>query len=210
MNYKYATLLLLGSGLPLIAQAQDAGSQIDQFTPARTTYLRATFGTMPTLGWDYSCYRLGLEYAPMLGPRFGLAGRVAGVAGHPTASSSLYGPWIETIPNQNYRAGFLEAEVLYYPFGITHRVRFALGLGAFFGSYKHNGVDTVLVANNQVTHYHPTTRSGSQAGYIASANLEVGLGKQQKWLLGLKVTRQQGRGKVDNLPGQSLTLARKL
>jgi len=165
---------------------------------------------MPTLGWEYSCYRVGLEYAPMLGPRFGLAGRVAGVAGHPTAATPLYGPWIETIPNQNYRAGFLEAEALYYPFGITHRVRFALGLGAFFGSYKHNSVDTIAIVNNQVTHYHLTTRSGSQIGYSASANLEVGLGKEQKWLVGLKVTRQQGRGKIDNLPGQSLTLARKL
>jgi hypothetical protein len=215
MNCPHATLLLLlASCCTLRMQAQAVRPPfhptLDQQSPPRVAYLRATVGTTATLDWAYTCSRIALEYAPMLGPRFGLAGRVAGVTGHPTAATPLYGPWIETIPNQNYRAGFLEGEALYYPFGSSHRVRFALGLGAFFGTYKHNSVDTIFVVNNQVTHYHLASRNGSQAGYIASANLEVGVGQQQRWLVGLKVTRQQGTGKIDNLPSQGLTLARKL
>lgn len=216
MNNLYASLtLLLAAGCATSACAQDRvlptpSVVTDQARPFQVAYLRASVGVSPTLGWEYRCPRVALEYAPMLTRHLGLAGRLAGVAGQPTASTPLYGAWIKDVPNQNYRAGFVEAEGLLYPFGNTRRVRFALGAGGFAGYYKLNTISSATVVDNKIVAYELATRQGACAGYLASLNVEVALGKQRVWLLGLKATRQKGLGGITNLPGQSLTLARQL
>ena len=114
------------------------------------------------------------------------------------------------MPNQNYRAGFVEAEGLLYPFGNMRRVRFALGLGGYAGYYKLNAISSANVVAQQVVVYELATEQGGAVGYLGSLNVEVALGKQRRWLVGLKVTRQQGLGGITNRPGQSLTIARQL
>jgi hypothetical protein len=215
MNKLYVSLVLLLVGGATSAYAQDRVAAAPsvaatQARPFQVAYLRASVGVNSTLGWEYNCPRVALEYAPILTRHLGLAGRIAGVAGQPAASTPLYGTWIKDIPNQNYRAGFLEAEGLVYPFGNTRRVRFALGAGGFAGYYKLNSINSATIVDNKLTAYELDTRQGTSAGYLFSLNLEVALGKQQMWLLGLKATRQKGLGGITNLPGQSLTLARQL
>lgn len=202
--YVPLTLLLTVGHLPKVA-AQEAAPSAPE-----VAYLRASLGITSTLGWEYHCPRLAVEYAPMLTRHLGLAGRLVGVAGHPTASTPLYGSWIEQVPNQNYRAGFVEAEGLVYPFGNTRRVRFALGLGGYAGFYKLNAISSVNVVDQQVVTYKLATRQGGAVSYLGSLNVEVALGKQRRWLVGLKATRQKGLGGITNLPGQSLTIARQL
>lgn len=215
--YVSLTLLLLAGYLPPAAAQEAALSAPAQ--PARTSapvrpfqvaYLRTSVGITSTLGWEYRCPRLALEYAPLLTRHLGLAGRLVGVTGHPTASTPLYGRWIEQVPNQNYRAGFVEAEGLVYPFGNTRRVRFALGLGGYAGYYKLNAISSANVVDQQVVAYELATQKGGAVGYLGSLNVEVALGKQRRWLVGLKATRQKGLGGITNLPGQSLTIARQL
>ncbi len=216
MNNRYAFLtILLAAGGATRAHAQDRVLPDPSVAsvharPFQVAYLRASVGVGSTLGWEYNCPRVALEYAPMLTRHLGLAGRIAGVAGQPSASTPLYGTWIKDIPNQNYRAGFVEAEGLVYPFGNTRRVRFALGAGGFAGYYKLNSISSATIVDNKLAEYELSTSQGTSAGYLFSLNLEVALGKQRVWLLGLKATRQQGLGGITNLPGQSLTLARQL
>ena len=215
--YVPLTLLLVAGHLPKAAAQEAApnasGRAANASVPVRpfqVAYLRASLGVTSTLGWEYRCPRLAVEYAPMLTRHLGLAGRLVGVAGHPTASTPLYGNWIEQVPNQNYRAGFVEAEGLFYPFGNTRRVRFAIGLGGYAGYYKLNAISSANVVAQQVVAYELTTEQGGAVGYLGSLNVEVALGKQRRWLVGLKVTRQKGLGGITNLPGQSLTIARQL
>lgn len=215
--YVPLTLLLIAGHLPKVAAQEAApsapGRAANASAPVRpfqVVYLRASLGVTSTLGWEYRCPRLAVEYAPMLKRHLGLAGRLVGVAGHPTASTPLYGSWIEQVPNQNYRAGFVEAEGLLYPFGNTQRVRFALGLGGYAGYYKLNAISSANVVAQQVVAYELATEQGGAVGYIGSLNVEVALGKQRRWLVGLKATRQKGLGGITNLPGQSLTIARQL
>ena len=215
--YVPLTLLLVAGHLPKAA-AQEAAPRAPAraanasapVRPFQVAYLRASLGVTSTLGWEYCCPRLAVEYAPMLTRHLGLAGRLVGVAGHPTTSTPLYGSWIEQVPNQNYRAGFVEAEGLLYPFGNTRRVRFAIGLGGYAGYYKLNAISSANVVAQQVVAYELTTEQGGAVGYLGSLNVEVALGKQRRWLVGLKVTRQKGLGGITNLPGQSLTIARQL
>ena len=215
--YVPLTLLLVAGHLPRAA-AQEAvpcapvraANASAPVRPFQVAYLRASLGVTSTLGWEYRCPRLAVEYAPMLTRHLGLAGRLVGVAGHPTASTPLYGSWIEQVPNQNYRAGFVEAEGLLYPFGNMRRVRFALGLGGYAGYYKLNAISSANVVAQQVVVYELATEQGGAVGYLGSLNVEVALGKQRRWLMGLKATRQKGIGGITNLPGQSLTIARQL
>ena len=207
-----ASLLLAGVWTTTQAQVAPAAtappsSQVHAKLPQ---YVRLQVGTTPTITWHYPCLRLGLEYAPMLTRHLGLAGRLVGVAGQPTGSSGPYGPWIKQVPNQNYRAGFVEAEALLYPFGINHRVRFALGLGGFTGFFKQNAFSFVNVVDNQVRDYALSSYGGNVTGYQGSLNLEVALGKQRVWAVGVKLLRQKGYSGITNLPGQSFTLARQL
>jgi hypothetical protein len=215
--YAPLILLLLAGHLPPAA-AQEAtpsataqpASTSTSVLPFQVAYLRASVGITSTLGWEYRCPRLAIEYAPILTRHLGLAGRLVGVAGHPTAATPLYGRWIEQVPNQNYRAGFVEAEGLVYPFGNTRRVRFALGLGGYAGYYKLNAISSANVVDQQVVAYELATQQGGAVGYLGSLNVEVALGKQRRWLVGLKASRQKGLGGITNLPGQSLTIARQL
>lgn len=210
----YAALpLLLVAGHATTSLAQDVtryAPSVAQPRASHAAYLRASMGVTPTKNWEYRCAKLGLEYAPMLTSHLGLAGRVAAVVGAPTASAPIYGPWIESMPNQNYRAGFVEAEGLYYPLGTSHRVRFAVGLGGFAGSYTQNTFTTATIVSNELQSFTSETRRGTAVGYLGSLNLEVALGQERNWLLGLKATRQYIVHGVTNLPGQSLTLARKI
>ena len=172
-------------------------------------YLRLGLGTTFDAQKYYRCARVWVEYAPMLTRRVGLAGRLAGVAGKPSASA-LYGSWIDQVPNQNYQAGYAEGEVLFYPFGNDKRVRFALGAGGFAGYYKKNDLDFVNVVDNRVVDYRLASQQGIHAGYLGSLNLEVALGSEQHWLVGLKATLQKGVGGVTDVPSESLTLGRRL
>lgn len=212
---RYFALLLLVTGVATTAHAQDStrdAPRVAQPAPARLAYLRASLGTTYSLSWEYRCARLGLEYAPMLTKHIGVAGRLVGVAGQPTAASSLYSARPEAVADQHYRAGFVEVEGLYYPFGTTHRVRFALGVGGFTGYYNQQ------TTSEQVQTYQLVTRQGAATGYLGSLNMEVALGKERVWLVGFKAMRQQGQGAsltdlsrgITNLPGQSVTLARQL
>lgn len=211
-----AGLLVLAGGwatvqaqeLPTVPSSAAATSNVAR--PKLPQYVRLQVGTVPTMTWTYPCARLGLEYAPMLTKHLGLAGRLIGVAGRPTGQNGPDGPWIKQVPNQNYQAGFVEAEALLYPFGVSRRVRFAVGLGGFTGYYKQNAFSWVNVVSNQVQGYGLASYQGYITGYLGSLNLEVALGKQRAWAVGVKVMRQQGSGGITNLPGQSLTLARQL
>jgi hypothetical protein len=216
-RYASLTLLFAVGYLPKVSAQEatpspptQAASAAAPIRPFQIAYLRASLGVTSTLGWEYRCPRLAVEYAPMLTRHLGLAGRLVGVAGHPTASTPLYGSWIEQVPNQNYRAGFVEAEGLVYPFGNTRRIRFALGLGGYAGYYKLNAINSANVVAQQVVAYELATQQGGAVGYLGSLNVEVALGKQRRWLVGLKATRQKGLGGITNLPGQSLTIARQL
>ena len=129
----------------VLSQATEAQAQVERAAPPaepapkgpfQTAYLRLNVGTTFDALKYYRCARVAVEYAPMLTRHVGLAGRLAGVAGTPSASN-LYGTWIDQMPNQNYKAGYAEAEALYYPFGNQKRVRFAVGAGGFVG-YRLN------------------------------------------------------------------------
>ena len=201
-----------------LAHAPAAQAQVERAAPTaapapkglfQAAYLRLNVGTTFDAQKYYRCARVAVEYAPMLTRHVGLAGRLAGVAGKPY-SSNLYGSWIDQVPNQNYKAGYAEAEALYYPFGNQKRVRFAVGAGGFVGYYKKNAFSSANVVSNQVVDYQLTSYQGVHAGYLGSLNLEVALGTEQRWLVGLKATLQKGTGGVTDVPAQSLTLARRL
>ena len=205
---------LFYSGLSIalaVGSYSAAGAQALPSSPApvaRPTFLRLSLGTMPTLNWEYTCPRVALEYAPMLTRHLGVAARLAGVAGRPNDASGPNAPWITQVPDQNYRAGLLEAEGLLYPLGVTHRVRFALGAGGYVARYKHNTVAGAEIVSGQVINYKTATYEGNRAGYLFSLNLEVALGQQRAWVLGLKAARQRGLSGITNLPVHSLTFAR--
>ena len=191
------------------AQAPAAAPQPVPTRPFQVAYLRVGIGTTFDARKYYRCTRLAVEYAPMLTRQVGLAGRLVGVAGKP-AGSGPYGPWIDQLPNQNYKAGYAEGEVLFYPFGNEGRVRFAVGAGGFAGYYKKNDFDFVSVVDNRVVDYLLASYQGFHGGYLGSLNLDVALGQQQRWLVGLKATLQKGVGGVTDLPAQSLTVRRRL
>jgi len=202
--------LLVGCWTPTQAQTSaDTTATPRARRPAkRPRYLRLSLGTIPDTYWTYSCLKVGLEYAPMLTRHVGVAGRLVGISGHPTSSDPAYGPWINQVPNQNCRAGYAEVEALFYPIGVSHRVRFAVGLGGFAGYYRNNAYTSAIIVAGHAQWYELATYQGSLVGYLGSLNMEVALGQQRRWALGVKLTRQKGGGGITNLPGQSLTLAR--
>lgn len=176
--------------------------------PFQVAYLRLGVGTTFDAFKAYRCTRLALEYAPMLTRKVGLAGRLVGVAGKPS-DSGPYGPWIYQLPNQNYKSGHAEAEVLFYPFGNAKRVRFAVGAGGFAGYYKLNGFGFANLLDGRVIDYQLSSHQGFYGGYLGSLNLDVALGPQQRWLVGLRVAQQKGAGGITDLPSETLTLARR-
>ena len=152
----------------------------------------------------YGCARFFVEYEPMLGRHWGVAGRLVGVGGAP-------GQGLEKqAPNQNYKAGYAEAEALWYPLGNEHRLTFALGAGGFAGYYKHNSYSFLRGNSGRLVEYELLAHQGFLAGGLASLNLEVGLGESQRWRLGLKSVMQSGYGGISSFTSHSLTLARRL
>lgn len=145
--------------------------------PFQVAYLRFGLGTTFDANKSYRCTRLAMEYAPMLTRHLGMAGRLVGVAGTPMDGGAL-GPWIYQLPNQNYKSGHAEGEVLFYPFGNTKRVRFALGAGGFAGYYKDNGFSFVNLLDGHIIDCRLLSHQGSYGGYLASLNLDVALGLQ--------------------------------
>ena len=107
--------LLAGCWTPTQAQTSADSTTTPSATKkaTRPRYLRLSVGTIPDTYWTYRCLKVGIEYAPMLTKHLGVAGRLVGLAGHPTSSDPAYGPWIDQVPNQNCRAAYAEAEALY-------------------------------------------------------------------------------------------------
>lgn len=198
------TGVVLASTQPTNAQAQMAADKVPATRPFQVAYLRVGFGTSYDIDKYYRCARLSAEYAPMLNRRLGLSGRLVGVLGKPSDSFE------KQVPNQNYKAAYVEQEVLFYPFGADKKVRLALGAGGFAGYYKKNGTSYISAVSGKVVDYGLTTQQGVHAGYIGSLSLETTLGQEQSWAVGVKSTIQNGIGGVSTLKTHSLTVGRRL
>jgi hypothetical protein len=172
--------------------------------PFQTAYLRVGLGTSYDINKYYRCARLSVEYAPMLNRWLGLSGRLVGVLGKPSGSFE------KQIPNQNYKAAYVEQEVLFYPLGTSNKVRFALGAGGFAGYYKKNSFSYMSAVSGKVTDYGLSSQQGTHAGYLGSLSLETDLGQEKRWAVGVKSTIQNGIGGVTTLSTHSLTLGRRL
>lgn len=183
---------------------QTAAADVPVTRPFQVAYLRVGLGTSYDINKYYRCARLSAEYAPMLNQRLGLSGRLVGVFGKPSSSFE------KQLPNQNYKAAYVEQEILLYPFGINKRVRVAFGAGGFAGYYKKNGFSYISAVSGEVVDYGLNSQQGVHAGYIASLNLEAALGQEKRWAIGVKSTIQNGIGGVSTLRTHSLTLGRRL
>ncbi|QNE38896.1 hypothetical protein F1C16_04650 [Hymenobacter sp. NBH84] len=169
----------------------------------KPSYLRLGVGTAYDVNGYYRCTRLALEYAPTLSQHFGAAGRIVGVFGNP--SDKLQ----RQLPNQNYKAGFIEAEGVYYPFGTDKRVLFGVGAGGFAGYYEKNDYNYLKATSGQVTDYLLVSYRGPYAGVLFSLNLDAAVGARQLYRVGAKATVQNGinGGRTSTY---NLTLARRL
>lgn len=72
----------------------------------------------------------------------------------------------QQLPNQDCKAAYVK-KVLFYPFGTTKRVRFALGAGSFAGYYKRNSFNYLSAVSGKVTDYKLTSQQGVHAGYLS-------------------------------------------
>lgn len=209
MSYATVTAFLLALSPTAWAQMpqETSSSQAPASAPVRpfqVAYLRLGLGTSHEISYNYRCARFFVEYSPLLTRRLGLAGRLVGIAGKPTSDFE------KQLPKQNYKAAYVEEEVLFYPFGADKRVRFAVGAGGFAGYYKRNGFDYINVVSGKVTDYKLASEQGVHAGYLGSLSVEAGLGAQQRWQVGLKSTIQNGIGGITTMRTHSLTLGRRL
>ncbi|RPD44309.1 hypothetical protein DNI29_21610 [Hymenobacter sediminis] len=196
---------LLATLFPLAVAAQTPATTT--LTPptgsAKPAYLRLGVGTAYDNAGAYRCTRLALEYAPTLTRHFGVAGRLVGVFGKP--SSSLE----RQLPDQRYRAGFVEVEGMLYPFGTDKRVLLGLGAGGFAGYYRKDTYAFLTATAGRVDSYALRTYSGPYAGYLLSLNLDAAVDARQRWRIGVKATVQNGLngGRTSTY---NLTLARRL
>ncbi len=197
--------LLLGAMAALSPLASRAQAPAETRPLAHPSHLRLGLGTTYDIVGYYRCARVSLEYAPMLTRKIGLASRVVGVRGKPSGESME-----SQLPNQNYKAAYLEQEVVFYPFGNDKRVNFGVGGGGFVGYYRRNGFNNFQTVAGRVTSYELASREGGHAGYIFSLNLDVALGQAQRWRLGAKSTVQNGSGGNTTAPTHNLTLAWRL
>jgi hypothetical protein len=198
------TCVVFASTQTINAQAQTAAAEIPATRPFQVAYLRVGLGTSYDIDKYYRCARFSVEYAPMLNRRLGLSGRLVGVLGKPSSSFE------KQVPKQNYKAAYVEQEVLFYPFGAEKKVRFALGAGGFAGYYKKNTTSYISGVSGKVVDYGLATQQGVHAGYIGSLSLETALGQEQRWAVGVKSTIQNGIGGVSTLKTHSLTVGRRL
>lgn len=170
---------------------------------AKPAYLRLGVGTAYDIAGTYRCTRLAVEYAPMLTRHFGVAGRLVGVIGQPNNSLE------RQLPDQRYRAGFVEVEGVVYPFGTDKRVLVGLGAGGFAGYYRKDTYAFFTAIAGRVDAYAPRTYSGPYAGYLLSLNLDAALDARQRWRVGAKATVQNGLN-GGTTSTYNLTLARRL
>jgi len=211
-HYLLGALVLLGAlgqATSAHAQAEYARPQVaTRFAPPaepfQMAYLRVGIGSTSDALNGYRCARLSLEYAPMLSTHVGLASRMVGVVGKPSHCLE------EQLPNQNYKAAYLEEEAFYYPLGNNRRVQFAVGAGGFAGYYKKNSVDYTEAPESHLTDYRLVSYQGVHAGYLGSLNLGVALGQQQHWQVGLRSTVQNGVGTNATIFSHSLTIGHRL
>lgn len=186
--------------------AQTVATDVAPTTAAgRPAYLRLGLGTTYDIVGYYRCARVSLEYAPMLSRQIGLASRIVGVSGKPSHKE------LESqLPNQNYKAAYLEQEVVFYPFGNDKRVNVGVGAGGFAGYYHRNSFNNFQSVSGKVTDYKLASQQGFHGGYMFLLNLDVVLGQRQQWRLGAKSTIQSGKNGNTTTPTHNLTLARRL
>jgi hypothetical protein len=113
-------------------------------------------------------------------------------------------------PNQNYKAGYVEQEAIFYPFGTDKKVLFGVGGGGFLGYYKKNTYSSLSAVSGKLTDYQLATHEGFYGGYLLSLNLDVAVGAAQRWRVGLRSSVQNGTGGNTTSPTHSLTIARRL
>ena len=169
----------------------------------KPAYLRLGVGTAYDIGRSYRCTRLALEYAPTLTRHFGLAGRLVGVFGQPDSQIE------RQLSDQRYKAGFVEVEGLYYPFGTDKRVLFGLGAGGFAGYYRKDSYSVLQTTAGRVDFYERYAYKGPYAGYLLSVNVDAAVDTQQRWRVGAKATLQNGLN-GGGTATYNFTLARRL
>ncbi|WP_324672101.1 hypothetical protein [Hymenobacter sp. GOD-10R] len=211
-GYQFMGMLIVLMGLSTTvtwAQAYSAnGSSTRQEPSPETTthkpaYLRLGVGTTYEITGGYRCERLALEYAPTLTNHLGLASRVAFVFGKPTDKLE------RQVPNQNYKAGYIEQEAIFYPFGTDKKILFGLG-GGFLGYYKKNTYSSFSAVAGTLKDYTLAAHDGFHGGYLLSLNLDMAVGTAQRWRIGLRSSIQNGTGGNTTSPTHSLTFARRL
>ncbi|ALD20863.1 hypothetical protein [Hymenobacter sp. DG25A] len=185
------------------AQAQTAPASEAPST-GKPAFLRLGLGTAYDIEGYYRSARVSVEYAPMLSRRIGLASRVVGLVGKPTSGMETQ------LPNQNYKGGYLEQEVVFYPFENNQRLNLGLGAGGFAGFYRLNGFDHYTAVDGKFTEYQLERRQGFHGGYLLSLNLDVALGETKRWRVGTKATLQNGAEGNRRASTYNLTLARRL
>ncbi|AIZ64002.1 hypothetical protein PK28_10440 [Hymenobacter sp. DG25B] len=195
--------LLVGS-LASSGAAQAQTAPAGEAPTGKPAFLRLGLGTTYDIEGYYRSARVSVEYAPMLTRKIGLASRVVGIGGKPTSGMETQ------LPNQNYKAGYLEQEVVFYPFGNSQRLNLGIGAGGFAGFYRLNGFNNFTAESGKVTDYTLERKQGFHGGYLLSLNLDVALGQEQRWRVGTKATLQNGALGNRHSSTYSLTLARRL
>jgi len=197
---------LLATLFPLTVAAQSPAptpSASPASGRAKPAYLRLGVGAAYDIAGAYRCTRLAVEYAPLLTRHLGVAGRLVGIIGQPNNSLE------RQLPDQRYRAGFVEVEGVVYPFGTDKRVLVGLGAGGFAGYYRKDTYAFFSATAGRIDAYAPRTYSGPYAGYLLSLNLDAALDAQQRWRVGAKATVQNGLN-GGTTSSYNLTFARRL
>ncbi|OUJ73015.1 hypothetical protein BXP70_14295 [Hymenobacter crusticola] len=114
------------------------------------------------------------------------------------------------VPHQEYKAGYLEQEAVFYPFGADKKVLFGVGAGGFLGYYKKSTYSYLSLVSGKLTDYQLAAYEGFHGGYLLSLNLDVAVGTAQRWRVGLRSSVQNGTGGNTTSPTHSLTIARRL
>ncbi|WP_324672100.1 hypothetical protein [Hymenobacter sp. GOD-10R] len=136
--------------------------------------LRLGIGTTYDNEGQYRCTRITLELAPVVSKHLGTAIRLASVLGKPSS------PLEKQVPNQNYKAAYLEQESIYYPLGTGKRMLLGIGAGGFVGYYKKNTYSYLKAMGGKLYDYGLASRTGLHAGFLGSVSLDVALGTAQR------------------------------
>jgi hypothetical protein len=166
--------------------------------------LRLSLGATYDSEGSYRCTRVALEVAPMISRNLGTAIRLASVFGRPNSLLE------RQVPNQNYKAAYLEQESLLYPWGIDKRIRFGIGAGGFVGYYEKNTYSYLTAVSGKLTDYRLASRKGMHAGLLGSLSLDIALDAAQRWHLGVRSAMENGIGSNKISPAHSFTIAHRL